>query len=144
MRRVPILQRRKFVLGRDLDDDGVPDLGWLGVDGDDPRWNDAEASTLCAQLDSSENHAKLDVQRLFVMLNADFRPQPVKLPPLPPALRWHRAIDTSLPAGSNFAESGRDVRLDPQDRYIASRAAPACSCAVGGGPAPLAERAQSG
>ena len=66
------------------------------------------------------DHAKLDVQRLFVILNADFGPQPVKLPALPPARGWHRAIDTSLPAGADFAESGREVRLDPGDRYIAN------------------------
>ena len=47
MRRFPVLQRRQFSLGADLDDDGVPDLKWFGLDGEDPRWNDPEARTLC-------------------------------------------------------------------------------------------------
>ena len=34
------------------------------------------------------------------------------------SLRWHRAIDTSLPAGEDFVASGLEVLLDPQDRYI--------------------------
>ncbi len=29
-RRFPVLQRRQFSLGEDLDDDGVPDLTWFG------------------------------------------------------------------------------------------------------------------
>jgi hypothetical protein len=44
----------------------------------------------------------------------------VKLPPLQSARGWHRAIDTSLPAGNDCAEPGREVRLDPENRYIAN------------------------
>jgi len=33
VRRYPILQRRKFALGEDLDDDKVPDLSWFGANG---------------------------------------------------------------------------------------------------------------
>src|SRR4029077_2675352 len=31
-RRFPVLQRRKFYLGKDLDDDGVSDLSWFSPD----------------------------------------------------------------------------------------------------------------
>src|SRR5262249_7177158 len=63
--RFPVLQRRKFYLGKDLDDDGVPDLRWFAPDLGDPRWQDASARTLCCQLDTSDDGANLSVDRLF-------------------------------------------------------------------------------
>jgi isoamylase len=44
----------------------------------------------------------------------------VKLPPLGSSLAWHRAIDTSLPAGQDFSDAGSEIRLDPADHYIAN------------------------
>jgi hypothetical protein len=55
---------------------------------------------------------------LFFILNAHFEPQPVKLPPLDPGCGWHRAIDTSLPSGEDFAEPGREIPVKPPDHYI--------------------------
>jgi glycogen operon protein len=46
-RRFPVLQRRKFFLGEDLDADGVPDLTWFGTDLGLPHWSDADGRTLC-------------------------------------------------------------------------------------------------
>src|SRR5258707_3186132 len=71
-RRFPVLQRRKFLLGRDLDNDGVPDLKWFAPDQGDPRLNDSTARTICYQLDSSEDGAHTAVDRLFVILNANY------------------------------------------------------------------------
>jgi len=119
-RRFPVLQRRKFLLGKDLDDDGVPDLAWYAPDGGEPRWQDEGGRTLCYQLDTSDDGARLEVDRLFFILNAHFEPQWVKLPPLRPSHRWRRAIDTSLPSGEDFAEAGKEVVIDPPDHYIAN------------------------
>jgi glycogen operon protein len=117
--RFPVLQRRQFALGTDLDDDGVPDLKWYGPDDDNPQWNDPEARTLCVQLESGPNDG-LAVKRLFVILNAHFQTRWVKLPPLGSSLAWHRAIDTSLPAGQDISDAGSEIRLDPADHYIAN------------------------
>jgi glycogen operon protein len=118
-RRFPVLQRRKFYLGKDLDDDEVPDLSWSAPDGGQPQWHDAEARTVCYQLDTSEDGAQSAVDRLFFILNAHFEPRYVRLPPLDPPRAWYRAIDTSLPAGEDFADAGGEVRIDPPDHYIA-------------------------
>jgi isoamylase len=118
-RRFPVLQRRQFALGKDLDDDGVQDLTWFGPDDQNPRWNDPEARTLCVQLDSDPRNG-LEVKRLFFIFNAHYQRQWVKLPPLGPALAWHRAIDTSLPAGPDFASAGAEIPLNPSDVYIAN------------------------
>jgi glycogen operon protein len=116
VRRFRVLQRRQFVLGEDLDDDGVPDFKWFGTDLGDPRWNDPEARTLCVQLETGARDPV--VKRLFFIFNAHFENQWVKLPPLGTPLAWHRAIDTSLPDGQDFSDAGSEIRLDPSDVYI--------------------------
>jgi isoamylase len=120
-RRFPVLQNRKYPLGRDLDDDGVDDLTWLAPDLGTPRWQDPDARTLCYQLDASDDGARENdpgVDRLFFILNGDFREQVVKLPPLEAGRRWHRALDTSLPPGPDFADPGAEVPLNPPTEYI--------------------------
>jgi isoamylase len=119
-RRYPVLQRRKFFLGVDLDDDGVPDLTWFGPDLGRPQWNDPNVRTLCYQLDASEEEGDVKGTRLFFIFNAHFDAQWVKLPPLEVGHEWHRVIDTSLPSGEDFVESSQEVRLAPQDHYLAN------------------------
>jgi glycogen operon protein len=117
-RRFPILQRRKFFLGKDLDDDGVPDLTWYSPELGTPAWQDPNARTVCMQLDATEEGADQGVQRLFLVLNGDYRSQWVRLPQLGAGLAWHRAIDTSLASGDDFLDKGRELRIDPADHYL--------------------------
>jgi len=119
-RRFPVLQRRKFFLGKDLDDDQVPDLTWYTKDLDRPQWDNVSERTLCYQLDASEDGSDLGVARLFFILNGHFESQWMKLPPLAPGYGWYRAIDTSLPSGEDFAELNQEVLVDPPDHYIAN------------------------
>jgi isoamylase len=119
-RRFPVLQCRKFFLGQDLNADGVADLSWFAPHQGAPAWGDANARTLCYQLDATEDGSPAEASRLFFILNGDFQSQWVTLPPLAPAHAWYRAVDTSLPAGQDFAGAGSEVRLDPADRYIAN------------------------
>jgi hypothetical protein len=44
----------------------------------------------------------------------------VLLPRLDAPLAWHRAIDTALPAGVDFADAGKEIRVDPAGHYDAS------------------------
>ena len=118
IQRFPILQRRKFALGKDLDDDGVPDLTWYSPDLGTPNWHDANARTLCVQLDTAEDGSNIGVDRLFFIFNAHHEPQWIRLPALGADRGWHRAIDTSLPAGDDFTDAGKEVPLDPADHYI--------------------------
>jgi glycogen operon protein len=119
-RRFPALQNRHFLLGRDLDDDGVPDLKWFGPDLHQPRWLDPELRALCWQLDTREDGAHIGASRLFFIANAGHQPYRVRLPELESTRRWHRAIDTSLPSGDDFADPGKEIPLDPSDHYLAN------------------------
>jgi len=119
-RRFSILQRRKFFLGKDLDDDGVPDLTWYSPDLGSPDWQDPNARTVCVQLDASEDGTNPGVARLFFVFNAHYEQQRIKLPQLSADRAWHRAIDTSLPGGDDFLDVGREVRIAPPDHYLAN------------------------
>ena len=119
-RRFSVLQRRKFFLGKDLDDDQVPDLTWFAPDLGPPQWQDAGVRTLCYQLDASEEGSDVEVERLFFILNSNVEAQWVKLPSLESGHTWNRAIDTSLPRGADFAEPGQETLIDPPDHYIAN------------------------
>ncbi len=118
--RYPVLQRRKFFRGMDLDADGQPDIAWFGPDGGRPNWDDPEARTLCYQLDGSEGGGDGGDYQLFFILNADYRGRTVKLPPLPGGKRWRRAIDTSLSDGNDFPDPGAEVPVDPPDACLVS------------------------
>jgi len=117
-RRCTILERRKFLLGHDSNGDGVPDIVWFGKDLGSPAWDDPELRTLCFQLDGSEHTSELGHYRLFLIFNADPALQHVALPPLWEGARWHRLIDTSLPAGQDISLPGNEVALDPPGFYL--------------------------
>jgi glycogen operon protein len=98
----------------------VPDLTWYAPDLGRPNWSDPNMRTLCYQLDASEDKSDVGAERLFFILNGNPESQWVNLPTLSSSLQWHRAIDTSLAAGEDFAESGNEMLIDPSDHYIAN------------------------
>ena len=110
-RRFPVLQRRKFFLGKDLDDDGVPDLTLVSRRiSARPIGRTPNARTVCVQLDASEDGSDVGVDRLFFILNGHYEPQWIKLPQLRADRGWHRAIDTSLPARRGLSRAGAGDR----------------------------------
>ncbi|MCL2656687.1 MAG: glycogen debranching protein GlgX [Betaproteobacteria bacterium] len=114
----PVLQRRKFVLGVDSNDDGIPDISWFGRDLGSPRWNDPQARLLCYRLDGGEIPSPFGRYYLLFILNAGTATEWVELPPPGAGLAWYRIIDTSLPAGEDFLGKDNLVRLEPDDVYI--------------------------
>jgi isoamylase len=117
-RRYTILQRRKFSLGVDLDADAVPDLSWYGPDLQPPNWLDTELRTVSLLLDGGEEPSEAGRYFLYVIYNADYRMQAIKIPPAPHETLWYRAVDTSLAAGDDFLDMGKEIRLNPQDQYL--------------------------
>jgi glycogen operon protein len=116
--RYTILQRRKFSLGADLDANNIPDLSWFGRDLQPPDWLDPELRTICLHLNGGEEQSDVGQYFLYMILNADFHMQSVKIPPVPNGTCWYRVVDTSLPPGEDFLETGHEIPLDPADRYL--------------------------
>jgi glycogen operon protein len=119
-KKYPILQRRKFFLGKDLDADHIPDMAWFGNDLGRPNWEDPELRTLCYQLDGGEEESELGHYHLFFILNADFHLQFICLPEPGEGRKWYRVIDTSLKKGDDFLDTDREVLIDPPDHYLAN------------------------
>jgi hypothetical protein len=71
-------------------------------------------------LDGGEEDSAVGNYLLFLILNADFTPQRILIPPPKPGMEWYRIIDTSLPAGEDFLSAGRERAIDPVDSYTAS------------------------
>jgi isoamylase len=119
IRRYPILQRRKFLLGKDLDNNQIPDITWFDNWLHRPDWNDPRVRTLNLMLDGSEEPSESGEYLLFIILNADPFLQRVSLPPVEGKC-WHRVIDTSMPEGEDFLDPGKEILLNPQDSYLAN------------------------
>ncbi|MBI4573620.1 MAG: glycogen debranching enzyme GlgX, partial [candidate division NC10 bacterium] len=117
-RRFPVLQCRKFLTGRDSNGNGIPDIQWFGRNLDEPAWNDPELRTLCYLLDGGEGPGGRGDYFLFIILNADFRLQAVRLPALPGGRPWRRIIDTSLSAGDDFLAKGQEIPINPPGLYL--------------------------
>jgi pullulanase/glycogen debranching enzyme len=102
-RKYTILQRRKFFVGKDTDQDAnaVPDIQWFGEDLGPPRWDDPEARILCSLLDGSEEPSEAGPYFLFLALNGDYR---------------RRDDDTAAPIGVPVA--ARDRHEPPGGRRI--------------------------
>lgn len=64
-----------------------------------------KSKTLCYTLGS-----------VFYMYNGDSSLQYIKLPPV--GKGWHRVIDTSLPAGQDFLDEGKEILISPPDYYL--------------------------
>jgi len=114
----PVLRQRKFLQGRDSNEDSVADITWFGSDLDDPRWNDADARTLCYRLDGGEARSDSGGYYLFIILHAGFQLKSVRIPPAAEGVRWFRVIDTSLAGSDDFLEPGHEVVIDPPDFYL--------------------------
>jgi len=117
-RRYTVLQRRKFILGQDLDADGIADFSWFGSDLKLPQWNDPECRTLCCRVDGGGVASEVGDYNLFFILHANHHLQPVQIPAPDGAKQWFRVIDTSLPSGEDFLDVGAEILLNPADFYL--------------------------
>jgi len=68
-KQYPVLQRKKFVTGRDRDADTIPDIAWYGENLEPPMWEDPEQRILCFQLDGGEVPSKIGNYYLFFIFN---------------------------------------------------------------------------
>jgi isoamylase len=119
-RRFPVLQRRTFFSGRDVNKDGRPDVRWYGDNLDDPRWGDPECRTLAYQLDGAEADTGAGDYLVFVILNASWNTHSVRIPEPGPQERWYRVVDTSRADGDDFLPEGGEIELETQDRCTAA------------------------
>ncbi len=115
-KQYPVLQRRKFFLGKDTAGNDIPDIAWFDAHLKRPQWENPEQRLLCYQLDGSENRIKPGNYLLFFILHADAEPQSVELPRLEKKA-WYRIVDTSLPPGDDFLPPDKEMSVQVSDTY---------------------------
>ena len=114
-----VLHGRKFLLGKDLDADGVADISWYGDALGTPDWNNPDGRLLCVRLDCNDTGQEADNSQLFFIYNQDFNARTVLLPPLGDTMKWHRVADTFLKGPDDICEPGLETVLEDQSRYAA-------------------------
>ncbi|HSD82417.1 MAG TPA: glycogen debranching enzyme, partial [Anaerolineae bacterium] len=115
-----LFQRERF--WTDAPQHDGPTLAWHGVRLAQPDWSDTSHS-LAFSL-----HDALGGDYLHIIFNAYWEPLNFDLPPLPADLRWHRLIDTALPAPADFTPLDQAQPLD-EHRYRAESRSVVVVCA---------------
>ncbi len=136
-RRYTILQRRKFFIGVDRDDDDVPDVTWYGPDLGSPDWGNPELRLLAAMLDGGEERSPLGEYCLYVIHNAASRGAHVqaaadRVAPLVARAR-HQPARRPGPGRAGQRGSSRSGRPVPGQRAQHGAAAGAVAEVSGGG-----------
>lgn len=120
-KRYPVLRSRRFLLGRDLDADNIPDISWFNDQLGLPEWNNPGSRTLCYRLDGSDAAPPgAEDYHLFFILNADFNMHDIVLPLLPDNMKWHRVVDTTIQSPGDFLPLGMEKLLMNQISYSAN------------------------
>jgi glycogen operon protein len=108
-REHPILSKEHFY----TDDE----IQWFSPSGDLPRWSDPQAKQLACLIHEGEQDA------LYLMFNAGVEPLEFRLPAMPSAVRWHRAVDTSREAPQDLFVMGEEpLHADPSSYRLGPRA----------------------
>ncbi len=115
----PAFRRPEFFTGGDSRHDVPPDVEWFAPDGEVPDWGRLERTVAVRVLGSKADIvADRDDNDFLILFNASREPVPFAVPPAPPGMGWHRAIDTCLPSPSDFPEAGAEAPLAGADRYV--------------------------
>jgi isoamylase len=115
-KRHPCLRRRRFLTGRPVGPDKLPDVTWHGQRLAQPHWEDGSCRLLAytlAGLSESE-------EPLHIMSNMGRSAVQMPLPELS-GRRWHRAVDTALTAPEDIFPPGGDQPALTGDYLIQPR-----------------------
>ncbi len=116
-RRHPVFRRAAFFKGSASPGRAVADITWLDAHLRTPDWHDAHARSIAFEVDAEADPDAPGAGRLlYLALNAGEEPHVMRLP-VHRGLAWYRAVDTSLPAGEEIVEPGREACVEPEDRY---------------------------
>ena len=89
-----------------------PHIVWHGTSLGQPDWSfDSHSLAFTLRHPKAKEH-------LYVILNAYQEPMTFELPPLGQAERWHRIVDTALPAPDDFCEVSAAPPVEG-DKYLA-------------------------
>lgn len=115
-KRHPAIHRTRFFTG-EVNERGLPDVGWHGCKLNSPGWDDPQTRTLAFTLGGFEGEADV-----HVMLNMHWGPLPFELPPAGDR-QWFRSADTSLASPLDIADEGSEVLIAGNEYLVNGRSA---------------------
>jgi isoamylase len=121
--RHPAFLRPEFFSGKNSHHNHIPDILWLTEKGEPADWL-PDRLTLSFIIDGNkaETAADRDDNDILILCNASRAQVAFTLPPVPPGRNgWHRALDTSLPPGTEVAPPGREERATTAAYALAER-----------------------
>jgi len=81
-------------------------------------WNGYGKRTICYQLDGSEELSEVRDYMLYIILNSEHNDKEAIIPRPKNFKAWYRVIDTGLKSGEDFLESGKEIILPPNNKYL--------------------------
>jgi glycogen operon protein len=94
----PVLSKESFYTDAEIE--------WLNAAGGSPNWSDPKEKALACVIRENET------DRLLMIFNADANSARFRLPPLPEALAWRLAVDTSRPQPQGFFAEGPELPMN--------------------------------
>lgn len=115
----PALRRSEFFTGKDLSLNSLKDISWYNQLGEAPDWEKLN-HFLAFRLDGSraETLADKDDNDFFIMMNASTKDTSVTLPHPRFGKFWYRCVDTSMQAGDDFRDAGKEECVENQAVYV--------------------------
>ncbi len=87
------------------------EIQWLNPAGGSPNWSDPKEKALACVIQENKD------SKLLMIFNADTNGALFCLPPLPKALNWRLAVDTSRLAPQDLFAEGEELRVDHSKSY---------------------------
>lgn len=110
----PAVHRSRFFDGK-VNERGLPDISWHGLDLNAPGWDDPNARALAWTMGAFDGGADL-----HIMSNMYWEPLSFAVPEVA-GRRWFHAIDTSRPSPDDIAEAGKELPLTSDRVTVAGR-----------------------
>jgi isoamylase len=113
----PILRHRYHLSNQDWKGTGYADITWHGTQAWNADWN---GNVLAFMLNGQYVEEGDDVDDfIYVAMNMHWDALPFEVPMLPPAYRWHMAVNTSMDAPQDIAAPGEEPLLADQRHVLA-------------------------
>jgi glycogen operon protein len=115
----PVFRRPDFFTGRDNNSDSFADISWFNELGQNVDWGRPEG-LLGLRLDGkgAETQHNRDDNDFFLMMNATPYDQLFTIVKPVGKVRWHRCLDTALPAPADFCDHGKETVVDHEHKYL--------------------------
>ena len=133
-RSQPVLQRRKFFLGRAIRGSDIKDISFFNPSGQemsDEDWNAGFVKCLGVRLagdlinDENERGEPIIGETLLILLNGHWEPIPFTLPPTREGQIWDRILDTADPSEEPRSfEGGQEYPLQDRSFVVLAARAP--------------------